>query len=218
MTRNSYKRNIDDLQKQMLKLGTHVEELIQQAITALTNQDTTIAQKVIEGDDKIDRLELELEKQCLTLMATQQPLARDLRLIGTILKTITDLERIADHAVDIAHVTIALEGQPLIKPLIDIPRMGQCVRRMLHDVLTAFINEDADLAERVGQRDCELDNLYRQIFSELLVLMMRNPSTIEQATQLLLVGLYLERMGDHAVNIAEWIYYMVRGIKPSPKW
>jgi len=218
MTRDAFHNKLQNLFQQLLKMGTLVEETIQQSVSALAALDSTLAKKIIEDDDIIDAMEIELEQECLTLLATQQPLAKDLRLIGATLKVITDLERIADHAVDISEVTVNLDGQKLIKPLIDIPRMASMAIEMLHDALTALIEEDVDLAQQIGKKDDFIDELGTQIFHELLILMMSNPTIINQATQLLLVSVYLERIGDHATNIAEWVYYIKTGHKPPRKW
>ncbi|QOR35748.1 phosphate signaling complex protein PhoU [Clostridium sp. 'deep sea'] len=218
MTRDVFHEKLKQLFLRLLKMGTLVEETIQQSVNALASLDIDLAQKIIANDDNIDNLETQLEQECLTLLATQQPLAKDLRLIGATLKVITDLERIADHAVDISRVTINLKGQKLVKPLIDIPRMAGMAIEMLHDSLTALIEEDVDLAKKIGKKDDFIDDLNKQIFRELLLLMMSNPTIIEQATQLQLVSLYLERIGDHATNIAEWVYYISTGEKPPSKW
>lgn len=218
MTRDVFHEKLKQLFQRLLKMGTLVEETIQQSVNALASLDIDLAQKIIANDDNIDNLETQLEQECLTLLATQQPLAKDLRLIGATLKVITDLERIADHAVDISRVTINLKGQKLVKPLIDIPRMAGMAIEMLHDSLTALIEEDVDLAKKIGKKDDFIDDLNKQIFRELLLLMMSNPTIIEQATQLQLVSLYLERIGDHATNIAEWVYYISNGEKPPSKW
>ena len=218
MTRDAFHDRLNNLFKKLLKMGALVEETIQQSVDALAALDDKLAKQIIAGDDQIDIMEVELEQECLTLLATQQPLAKDLRMIGATLKVITDLERIADHAVDISEVTLALRGQKLIKPLIDIPRMATMAIEMLHDSLTALIEQDVELAKQVGKKDDLIDDLNTQIFHELLILMMSNPKIIGQATQLQLVSLYLERIGDHAVNIAEWVYYITTGQKPPRKW
>ncbi|HHY93027.1 MAG TPA: phosphate signaling complex protein PhoU, partial [Firmicutes bacterium] len=165
------------------------------------------------GDDLIDTMELDIENRCLRLLALQQPMASDLRVIGTALKIVTDLERMADHASDIAKVTIRLQGQPLIKPLVDIPRMATIARQMTRQSLDAFVQRDVNMALAMIESDHEVDHLYSQIFRELLTYMMEDPRTIQQATYLLFVGMYLERIADHATNLGEWIIYMVTGEK-----
>lgn len=211
MTRQSYKEEVESLRNDLLKMAHLVEKSIIKSVESLANKDIEMARKIIDDDDIIDDMEHDIEKRCLRLLALQQPMASDLRAIGTALKIITDLERIADHASDIAKVTIRLDGQPLIKPLIDIPRMAHIAESMIHDVLTAFVEGDVELAEEVSKRDDDVDNLYAQIFRELLLIMMEDPRTITQATYLLFVAQYLERVADHVTNLSEWVIYMVTG-------
>ncbi len=211
MSRESFHSELHQLQQDLLRMGTLVEETIYKAVNSLKDRDVALAREVVAGDDVIDRMETDIEQRCLQLLALQQPLARDLRAIGTALKIITDLERMADHAVDIAKVTLRLEGQPLIKPLVDIPRMAEIARSMLRDSLKAYVNRDVDLAMEMIRRDHEVDHLYNQIFRELLTFMIEDPKTITQATYLIFVAQFLERIGDHATNLGEWILYMVTG-------
>ena len=211
MTRQSYKEEVESLRNDLLKMGHLVERSIIRSVESLAKKDIELAKKIIDEDDIIDDMEHDIEKRCLRLLALQQPMASDLRAIGTALKIITDLERIADHASDIAKVTVRLDGQPLIKPLIDIPRMAEIAESMIHDVLTAFVDGDIELAEEVSRRDDDVDNLYSQIFRELLLIMMEDPRTITQATYLLFVAQYLERVADHVTNLSEWVIYMVTG-------
>jgi phosphate transport system protein len=211
VTRHSFDQELESLREDLLRMGTLVSDAIQDAVQSLAKQDESLARKVIGGDDIIDALEEEIEDKCMVLIARQQPLARDLRIIGTGLKITTDLERMGDHAYDIANVTLKLANQPLIKPLVDIPRMASKVESMLSDALTAYFELDTTRAEKVCQTDDEVDSLYQQVFRELLTFMMEDPRTITQATQLLFVARYLERVGDHCTNIAEWTIYMVTG-------
>ncbi|RQD76439.1 MAG: phosphate transport system regulatory protein PhoU [Candidatus Syntrophonatronum acetioxidans] len=213
MPRRTFHVELEELQKDILKLGGLVEEAIHRGVKSLVEQDAKLAQEVIDNDDVIDKYELEIEHRCLTLIARQQPMARDLRTIGTALKILTDLERMADHACDIAKITIRLEGQEYIKPLIDIPHMARLTQKMVSDSLQAFIGGDTRLATQMIEMDHEVDHLYRQIFRELLVLMMEDPKTITQATYLLIVARNLERIADHATNLGEWILYMVTGVR-----
>lgn len=203
------------LEERLLEMGRQVEEAIGRAVDALRNRDRAAAEGVIAGDAAIDRAELEIETTCLQLIALHQPMASDLRRLGTALKVITDLERMADHAVDIARATLRIGDEPLIKPLVDIPRMAEIARAMVRGALEAYLRHDADLAYRLVERDDELDGLYAQVFRELLVLMMGDPGVIRQAMQLLLVAQHLERVGDHATNVAEWVVYMVTGQRPA---
>jgi len=211
VTRHSFDQELESLREDLLRMGTLVSNAIQDAVQSLAKQDLALAKKVIGSDDVIDKLEEDIEDRCMVLIARQQPLARDLRIIGTGLKITTDLERMGDHAYDIASVTLKLANQPLIKPLVDIPRMASKVENMLKDSLTAYFELDIARAEKVCQADDDVDSLYQQVFRELLTFMMEDPRTITQATQLLFVARYLERIGDHCTNIAEWTIYMVTG-------
>jgi phosphate transport system protein len=209
--RSTFLADLQELENSILKMGSLVEEAIARAVESLVRQDNELARSVIQGDDRIDALQLDIEDRCLGLIALQQPLARDLRFIGTALKIVTDLERIADHASDIAQVVLRLSGEPFIKPLIDIPRMAELARAMLRDSLTAYVQEDIDLAYSLADRDSQVDSLYNQVFRELLVFMMEDPRTIPQATRLLMVAQYLERVADHVTNLGECLIYMVTG-------
>ena len=210
-TRQGYNHELEALRQEILDMGTRVEEAIGQAVMSLSKQDLELAQKVMAGDDYIDFLESDIEDKCMLLIARQQPLARDLRIIGTGLKITTDLERVGDHAFDIAKIALGIGKQPLIKPLVDIPRMSAMAQKMVKDSLVAYINLDITLAEQVCADDDAVDDLYDQTFRELLTYMMEDPTTIKQATQLLFVARYLERVADHATNIAEWVIYLVTG-------
>jgi phosphate transport system protein len=202
---------LEGLRSDILAMGKLVAKAIEEAVRSLGEQNTELARKVMAGDDEIDNIQVEIEDKCMSLIARQQPLARDLRIVGTGLKITTDLERMGDHAFDIASITGHIAGQTLIKPLVDIPRMALMTQNMLKDSLEAYTNLDIGLAERVCQADDEVDNLYQQVFRELLTYMMENPRTIGQATQLIFVTRYLERIADHTTNIAEWVIYLVTG-------
>ncbi|MDR7867408.1 MAG: phosphate signaling complex protein PhoU [Sporomusaceae bacterium] len=209
--RQTYEKELETLRQEILRMGELVGQSIEDAVQSLARQDEQLAKKVIAGDDVIDQLEMDIEDKCMVLIARQQPMARDLRIIGTGLKITTDLERMGDHAFDIAKVTVRLANQPLIKPLVDIPRMARMAQKMLADSLEAYMKMDIALAEKVCLADNEVDDLYQQVFRELLTYMMEDPRTIGQATQLIFVGRYLERIADHATNIAEWVIYLVTG-------
>jgi phosphate transport system protein len=210
-TRQSYNLELESVRSDILEMGKLVADAIERAVQSLAEQDIKLAQKVMAGDDEIDNMQVVIEDKCMSLIARQQPLARDLRIVGTGLKITTDLERMGDHAFDIASITGHIAGQPLIKPLVDIPRMAEMTQNMLKDSLEAYTNLDIALAERVCQADDDVDNLYQQVFRELLTYMMENPRTIGQATQLIFVTRYLERIADHTTNIAEWVIYLVTG-------
>ncbi|MCY0900837.1 MAG: phosphate signaling complex protein PhoU [Firmicutes bacterium] len=211
--RRGFHGDLEILQQDLLRMGALVEESIFKAIRALTDQNEALAEQVLAGDDAIDEMEIDIETRSLRLIALQQPMAGDLRILGTTLKAVTDLERMADHSVDIAKVVLRMNKQPWVKPLIDIPRMAHIVEEMVRDSLTAFIRRDVALADTLAARDDEVDGLYGQIFRELLSLMISTPVAVEQATQLLMVAQNLERVGDHATNIGEWVIYMVDGVR-----
>jgi phosphate transport system protein len=209
--RETFDRDLQQLETNLLNLGDMVDEALRRSVEALQERNAPLAKAVVDADDAIDALHLELEERCVQLMATQQPMAGDLRLIAAVWAMTIDLERMADHAVDIARVTERLASEPLLKPLIDIPRMADMVRTMVHEGLDAFARRDAEQAARMATRDDEVDHLYSQIFRELLTYMLDDPHVIQQATSLLMVAQALERIGDHATNIAERIIYMVTG-------
>ncbi|WP_423055360.1 phosphate signaling complex protein PhoU [Zhaonella formicivorans] len=209
--RQNFTNALKTLQNDILRMGGLVEEAIANAVRSLAKRDVTLANRVIEGDALIDRLELEIESKCMMLIATQQPLATDLRRIGAGFKIITDLERMADYAEDIAEITTRIAHEPLIKPLIDIPKMAEITQGMVRDSLDAFVREDVSLVYEMAKRDDLVDSLHRQVFEELQVYMSRDPNTIFQATYLLFVSRYLERIADHATNIGERVIYLVTG-------
>jgi len=208
-----YEEKMNNLYNKLQQMGSLVEEAIALSIEALKTQNLELAQAVIDGDDQIDDLEAEIEEKCLEVIATQQPMAKDLRRVATLFKIINDLERMADYATSIAKITLRIADQPLIKPLIDIPRMTSLSQKMVKQALDAYVREDVELAAAVGKDDDEVDKLFGQIFRELLTIMMENPKTITQATHLLFVGRWLERISDHATNIAEEVIFLVTGEK-----
>ncbi|AEF17115.1 MULTISPECIES: phosphate signaling complex protein PhoU [Thermoanaerobacterium] len=211
MNRTHFEKELEDLHYDILKMGAMVEEAIGNSILSLINHDVELAQKVIDQDDRIDEKEVEIDDRCSRIILTQQPLAKDLRIVLTGLKINTDLERMADHAVDIAKTTIRIAHQTYIKPLIDIPRMSDIVREMVKLSLDSYVNQDTELAKTINQKDDIVDSLYKQIFRELLTYMIEDPKNIDQAAQFLFVARYLERIADHATNICEWVIYLDSG-------
>lgn len=209
--KNQFEKQLSSLNNKLLRMGDMVHEIIDISVQALEKQDLQAARQVYKLDDKIDELELEIEMECMMLLALQKPMAKDLRLVGTILKIITDLERMGDHAVNIAKVTLKIGNEPLIKPLIDIPKMTKCAESMVRKSLDAFMDEDIELARELSSDDDYVDNIYKDIYTELINMMIENPETIKQATNLLFIGRYLERIADHTTNIGERIIYMVTG-------
>ncbi len=211
MTIDSLGSQLEILKEDILKMGSLLQEQIYKANRSLLEKNLELARGVIEKDDIIDQMELDIEKKCLCLIALKQPLAKDLRFIGTAFRIIGDMERMGDHAEDIAKIAIDLYEQTYMKPLIDIPKMAQIAQDMLGIALKAFIDGDVDLALSLVTREKEVDALYDLVFHELLAYMMRDQGNIPQATSLLLVAGHLERIADHATNLGEMVIYMVEG-------
>lgn len=211
VTRHSFDQGLDDLHLDLIKMGSLVEESIDNTIHALKKQDVELARKVFRNDDVIDDFEQRIEKKCMNLIARQQPLAKDLRTISTALKIITDMERIADASADIAEITIRMSGKKYIKPLIDIPKMAELAKQMVNKSIDAYVKQDIKLAEEVCASDDEVDDLFNIIILELINLMRNDPGTIEQGIDFMFIAKYLERMADHATNIGEWVVFNVTG-------
>lgn len=209
--RQSFHQQLKELHAEIVRMGQLVSEAIENATVSLVRKDSALARQVIAADDEVDRLLIEVQVRTLQLMALQQPMARDLRTLATGLKLVTDLERIADHATDIAEITLALEGQPLFKPLVDIPHMASLAQAMTREALEAFVTQDEARARAMIEQDHEVDHLYKAIFDELMAIMEAQPALVKQATYLLHVAMYLERIGDHATNLGEWTIYMLTG-------
>lgn len=209
--RTSFENALAELQQDILRMGSLVEEAIKNAILALTKQDVTLAEQVKAKDDLIDQLELEIEAKCMRLIATQQPMAKDLRRIGVGFKIIVDLERMADYASDIADITTVIAGEPLIKPLVDIPKMAELTQLMVKDALDAYVKEDVELAAKMCADDDEVDRLHKRVFDDVLALMTKDAKNIKQGTYLLFINRYLERIADHATNLGEGVIYLVTG-------
>ena len=196
------------LLEQLLLMGGHAESIIQKSIQALERCDAALGNEVFADDKAIDRLEIEIEERCLHMLALQQPLARDLRFITAALKISNDLERVGDHAVNIAGGAVRLCEETQLKPLVDIPRMARLATDMLHEALDAFVHRDAETARKLVRRDDEVDNLNRQLFRELVSFMIESPSTITRAMELVLVARNLERIADLATNVAEEVVFI----------
>lgn len=206
-----FDEELKDLKGKLLQMASLAEESIAKSVKALVERDKKLAEEVLVSDEAINLLEIEIDEVCLKLLALRQPIATDLRFITAALKIITDLERIGDLSVNIAERALGLMEQPLLKPLIDIPRMAQLAQKMVKDSLDAFVNRDAELARDVCRRDDEVDQLNHQIFRELLTYMIQDPKAITRAVDLILVGRHLERVADHATNIGEDVVYLVKG-------
>ena len=211
MPRESFHRHLRELQDDLLVLGSMVEKALDRSMAALKNRDLELARQVIADDAKVNQKRFDIEEKCIDLIATQQPMASDLRIIIAVLNIIVDLERIADHAEGNAKIAVMIGNEPPLKPLIDLPRMCQKTIDMLKRSLDAFINRDAEAARRICDEDDEVDNLYDHVFRELLTFMAEDSKTITRATRLIWVGHNLERSADRVTNICERVIYVVTG-------
>ena len=211
MLRSDYERDLSSLQADLAEMATHVEQATRRALNALENQDLELAQQIIDEDDHIDRLQDALENKCVMLMATQQPMAIDLRALMSAVHIGVELERMGDYAEGIAKICLRIGDQPLLKPLIDIPRMAELALTMLNESLQCHANRDEWQARKVCKDDDAVDDLYNQIYRELLTYMLQDPRNIERATYLLWVAHDLERIADRATNIAERVMWLVSG-------
>lgn len=204
---------LESVQELLLKMSASVEESMEKSIRSLLTKRMDLANEVIALDLKTDELEERIENMCINIIATQQPMGSDLRRLTAIIKLITDLERIGDYSVNIAEIVLEIGDEALIKPLVDIPRMAEVAKIMIRRSISAYINMDAALAKEAALMDEEVDTLYRQVYTDLLSLLMKDPSTMKQTMQLLFIGRYLERIADHATNICERVIYMVTGMR-----
>jgi phosphate transport system protein len=204
-------RELEQIQKNVLRLGSMVEQAIQRSIKALKNRDLDLAQRIIAEDARVNDLRYAVEEQCLAIIATQQPVAGDLRTIIAAMHIAIEMERMADHAEGIAQLVTRMYQEPLLKPLIDVPRMADVACEMLRASLDAFIERDPNAAKTAAARDDEMDQLYDQVFRELLTYMLQDPHNINRATFLLWVAHNLERIGDRITNISERVVFMTTG-------
>jgi len=206
-----FDEELQTLKEKILRMGGLVEAQISGALRSLTEHDSTLASQVIQNDHLVNALDVEVDEDCIRLLALQQPTARDLRFVTTAMKVSPELERMSDLAENIAERAIELNEEPQLKPYIDIPRMANWTMRMVKDSLDAFVNYDAALARKVCGDDDFVDDLTEQLFRELLSFMIENPKTISRGIRLTFVGKYIERIADHATNVAELVVYMVEG-------
>lgn len=209
--RNRFDRQLSTLNDELIEMGSMIEKSIETAIKALVNQDVDLARHAIEADEEIDRQERIIEDLCLKLLLQQKPVAKDLRLISSALKMITDMERIGDHASDISEITIALADQPYIKKLEHIQQMAKETMIMLVGSIEAFVDKDLEKANEVIKRDDVVDDLFDKVKKELIQMIHENADKGEQAADLLMVAKYMERIGDHATNISEWVIFSITG-------
>jgi len=213
--RQNFDSSLGDLRKQLIEMGNMVEQAIMSSVRSLKEGNLELARSVIAQDAAVNAVEESIDEAGTRLIATQQPVAKDLRRILIAFKMAGDLERMADLAVDIAKVTLRIGEEPLIKPLVDIPRMAEIVQVMTRDSIEAYVNENVDLAYRMAKMDDDVDQLHSQILRELFGYMVENPRTINQSQLLCFVSRYLERMADHATNIGESVVYLVKGKRPD---
>ena len=211
MPRDAYQRNLRALQDEVLVLGSMIEKARERSMQALKGRDLTLAKQVISEEQNVNKKRFEIEEKALDIITCQAPMASDLRILLAILFIVTDLERMGDHAAGNAKIALMIGDEPPLKPLIDLPRMNEKTIDMLHRSLNAFITHDAEAARKIVPEDDDIDNLYDQVFRELLTFMMEDPRTITRATRLMWVGHNLERTGERVTNICERVVFMVTG-------
>lgn len=213
--RKEFDQNLEELRNLLRAMGDHVQEALKGAIEALQTSNIVKAEVIVKRDAELNNMEDQIMEIGSRLIVTQQPVAKDLRRIIVAFKISSDLERMGDLSIDIAKVTLRLEGQELIKPLVDIPRMAELAGIMIEESLEAYLDENTDLAYKMAQDDDEIDHLYSQIIRDLYGIMSANPDNLQQAMLLTLVGRYIERIADHATNIGESAVYLVTGQRPD---
>jgi phosphate transport system protein len=210
-TSKHYEQQLRDLKDKLLMMSHQAEAMIADSIRALVERRPSLAEQVVNSDDRLDKYEIEIDNLCYEILALEQPVARDLRFLATALKIVRDIERIGDIAVNIAERAQELIQEPELKRLIDLPLMAEAAQRIFKDSLDAFVNSDAELAERVIRDDKLIDAMYEQIFRELLTYMLEDTHYISRALKLIFIAKHLERVGDHSANIAEMVVFLVRG-------
>ncbi len=211
MPRETFQRELRVLLDDLLAMADMVDQAIVRSIQALAERDCALAQQIMDNDERINQAERDIDEICLVLLATQQPMAGDLRIILSVYTIASELERMADHAEGIAKITLRIASEPLLKPLIDIPRMAEKARYLLREQLQAFIQHDAERARSLSLEDEEVDELYNQVFRDLLVFMLADPNTIRRATYLLWAAHNLERIADRTTNIGERVVFLATG-------
>ena len=218
--RATLERELRGVQDNLLRIGGLVDQAIERAMRSLERRDGRLAQEIVAGDAEVNALRFRIEEDCLTLIATQQPAAGDLRIVMATFSIVSDLERMADHAAGIARTVLRMGDEPLLKPLIDMPRMAEVCRQMLRESLQAFVDRDVEAAGRIARQDDVIDGLYQQVFRELLSFMVEDPRTTSRALYLLFSAHNLERIGDRITNIVERIIFMSSGemheLNPEP--
>lgn len=214
ITRTAFEERLDGVRESLLAMAAKVDRMLADALTSFAQQDIALATQVVKSDDEVDLLDLQIEQECILLIATEAPVARDVRLLGSALKIVTDLERMGDYAVDIAKIGRRLARASLYRPLADLGQQGALARAMLRDAMDAFVTHDLDLVHRVVDGDAAVDDLYHRYRDELLHLMQGDGNLVAPAHSHLFASKYLERVADHAVNVAERVYYVETGEPP----
>ncbi|TYP74158.1 phosphate signaling complex protein PhoU [Paenibacillus methanolicus] len=215
MKRKELDEGLKQLQELLVEMGERVEHALAEAMASLQTLDAEKARVIVEQDRRLNELEERIDQLGARMIATQQPVAKDLRRILTAFKMAADLERMGDLSVDIAKITLRLQGQTLVKPLIDLPRMAEVTQQMIHESIQSYVQENVDLAYKMAKDDDEVDALYNQVTQDLFKLMVSNPQTITQAGMISFAGRYVERIADHATNIGESVVYLVLGKRPD---
>jgi phosphate transport system protein len=209
--RSEFDRELEMLHLDLIRMGGLIEDAIDKSILALEKKDRNLANVVIANDKQIDDLERVIETQCLRLLLKQQPVAKDLRAISTALKMITDMERIGDQAADIADITLRFGNEPLLRTMEHIPLMAHIASDMVKESINAFVRGDLDLCREITQRDDEVDKLFETVKQDIISILIKSPQSADQAIDFLIIAKYLERIGDHAVNISEWVVFYMTG-------
>jgi phosphate transport system protein len=210
-TSTHYEQQLRELKNKLLLMSHKAEQMISDSIRSLVERRPNLAEAVIARDDEIDKLEMEVDDLCRELLALEQPVASDLRLIATAMKIVKDIERIGDIGVNIGERVVELIQEPELKPIVDLPIMAEAAQKILKESLDAFVNSDTELAQKVISKDDFLDELYEQIFRELLTYMLEDPRSISRAIKLIFIAKALERVGDHSANVAEMVVFLVKG-------
>lgn len=213
--RKEFDKDLEELRNLLEQMGEHVTDALEGAVLALQNLDTVRAQEIVKNDLRLNAMEDRIMEIGSRLIITQQPVAKDLRRIIVAFKISSDLERMGDLALDVAKVTMRIQGQQLIKPLVDIPRMAELVAVMISEAIQSYLDENTDLAYKMAQDDDQVDGLYSAMINELYTYMVQKPESVNQAMLLTLVGRYIERIADHATNIGESVVYLVTGKRPD---
>lgn len=211
MTRVAYEQQLQQLRDDVVTMASMVDKALVRSVDSLRRQDVQLAEEVVKADLQINKQRWATEERALLILATQAPMASDLRMVSSVIHMANEMERMADHAAGISKIVLETANEPLLKPLVDIPRMGDLCQKMLADSITAFINDDAESARAIIKRDDQVDDLYNQIYRELLTFMMSNPTTINRATHLLWAAHNLERIADRTTNICERVIFTVTG-------